>query len=138
MSIILIHDRIRIYTNDFEWRGTHVENFKCESKSHVCSNFHSTIEFIGKKWIGVIIYTLMSGPKRYHEILTAIPGISDRLLTDRLTELVKAGLVTKTYIDSYQKKVEYQLTSSGVALKEVVIAIQNWVKVCEFERQNEK
>ena len=114
-----------------------MENSKCELKSHVCSSFHSTIEFIGRKWVGVIIYTLMSGPKRYHEILTAIPGISDRLLTDRLNELVKAKLVTKTYIDSSTKKVEYQLTPSGIALKEVVIAIQNWVKVCELERQKE-
>ena len=116
--------------------GTILSDSDC--KLHVCSNFHSTIEFIGRKWIGIIVYTLMSGPKRYHEILTAIPGISDRLLTDRLNELVKAGIVVKKYIDSSKKKVEYQLTPSGEALKEVILAIHNWIKVYELERLKEK
>lgn len=117
--------------------GSTLEKSNCETKLHVCSNFHSTIEFIGRKWIGVIIYTLMSGPKRYHEILTAIPGISDRLLTDRLNELVKADIVVKNYIDSSKKKVEYSLTPSGIALKEVILAIHNWIKVYKLERLKE-
>lgn len=65
---------------------------------HICSNFHDTIEFIGKRWTGIIIYTLMSGPKRFYEIGESIPGISDRLLTERLNELVKEGLVTKNIL----------------------------------------
>ncbi len=95
---------------------------------HICSNFHDTIEFIGKRWTGIIIYTLMSGPKRFHEIVQSIPGISDRLLTERLNELVKEGLVTKKHLDSSTKKVEYELTSSGMALKDVIIAIRNWAE----------
>jgi DNA-binding HxlR family transcriptional regulator len=95
---------------------------------HICSNFHDTIEFIGKRWTGIIIYTLMSGPKRFHEIVESIPGISDRLLTERLNELVKEGLVIKKHLDSSVKKVEYELTPSGMALKEVIIAIRNWAE----------
>ncbi|MGM9925616.1 MAG: winged helix-turn-helix transcriptional regulator [Bacillus sp. (in: firmicutes)] len=102
--------------------------------SHTCHNFHSTIEFIGRRWMGMIIYTLMPGPKRYHEILANIPGISDRLLTERLNELVKAGLVNKKLIDSSVKKVEYELTPSGSALKEVILSIQKWIEICEAER----
>ncbi|WP_318614797.1 helix-turn-helix domain-containing protein [Sporosarcina sp. YIM B06819] len=95
---------------------------------NICNNFHDTIEFIGKRWTGIIIYTLMSGPKRFHEIVESIPGISDRLLTERLNELVKEGLVTKKQLDSSTKKVEYELTPSGMALKDVLIAIRNWVE----------
>lgn len=87
--------------------------------------------------MGMIIYTLMSGPKRYHEILTNIPGISDRLLTERLNELTNAGLVNKKFIDSSIKKVEYELTPSGSALKEVIISIKKWIEVCE-SNQNQK
>lgn len=79
--------------------------------------------------MGIIIYTLMSGPKRFHEIAESIPGISDRLLTERLNELVKEGLITKTHLDSSTKKVEYELTPSGMALKEVLVAIRNWVEM---------
>lgn len=103
--------------------------------SQFCSSFHNTIEFIGRRWMGVIISTLMDGPKRYHEILTAIPGISDRLLTERLNELVEANLVRKSYIESSKKKVEYELTTSGHALKDVIVAIHQWAKLYEQEKK---
>ena len=101
-----------------------------------CSNYHQAIEFIGKRWMGMIIYTLLSGPKRYNEILTNIPGISDRLLTERLNDLVDAKLVNKKLIDSSTKKVEYELTASGIAFKEVISALQQWIEICEFEKQS--
>lgn len=96
-----------------------------------CTDFHSAIEFIGRRWMGMIIYTLMSGPKRYSELHANIPGISDRLLTERLNELLQAELVSKTLIDSSNKKVEYQLTDNGHALKEVIMSINKWIKLCE-------
>ncbi|MFJ5624388.1 winged helix-turn-helix transcriptional regulator [Peribacillus loiseleuriae] len=104
---------------------------KCKNTSHICNNFHDTIEFIGRRWMGVILYTLMPGPKRYHEIVASIPGISDRLLTERLNELVKEGLVTKSFLESSTKKVEYELTPSGLALKEVMLAVRNWIELRE-------
>ena len=103
---------------------------KHENMTPVCSNFHNTIEFIGRRWMGVIVYTLMSGPKRFHEIAASIPGISDRLLTERLNELVNEGLVTKTQLGSSSKKVEYELTPKGLALKDVIVAIRNWTEQC--------
>lgn len=116
----------------FEW-GLILLNqpYNCKNSSHVCSNFHDTIEFIGRRWMGVIIYTLMSGPKRYYEIVASIPGISDRLLTERLNELVKEGLVTKNFLESSIKKVEYELTPSGLALQEVIIAVRDWIGLRE-------
>ncbi|MGI2328289.1 winged helix-turn-helix transcriptional regulator [Planococcus sp. YIM B11945] len=102
-----------------------------ETHTPVCSNFHNTIEFIGRRWMGIIIYTLMSGPMRFHEIAASIPGISDRLLTERLNELVKEGLATKTQLDSSSKKVEYELTPKGMSLKDVVVAIRKWTEQCQ-------
>ncbi|MBN6885954.1 DNA-binding HxlR family transcriptional regulator [Cytobacillus horneckiae] len=95
---------------------------------HVCKNFHKTIEFIGRRWMGMVIYSLLDGPKRFHEIVQKIDGISDRLLTERLNDLVSEGLVTKRYLDASSKKVEYELTPSGEALKEVVLAILDWLE----------
>ena len=114
--------------------GSVLKKSNCETKLDVCSNYHSTIEFIGRKWMGIIIYALMSGPKRYHEILSAVPGISDRLFTKRLNELVIANIVNKHYLDSSTKKVEYTLTPSGIALKEVIVAIHHWIEVYEWEQ----
>ncbi len=100
----------------------------CGNSSHVCNNFHDTIEFIGKRWMGVIIYILMSGPKRFHEITEGIPGISDRLLTERLNELIKEGLVTKKRLSPSSTIIGYELTDSGMELKEVITAIRNWME----------
>ncbi len=94
----------------------------------ICKDFHSTIEFIGKRWVGVIIFSLLKGPKRYHEILDEIPGISDRLLTERLRGLEREGLVVKKVDLSSQKKVEYELTPAGKDLEKVISAIMHWLK----------
>ncbi|MDQ0216261.1 DNA-binding HxlR family transcriptional regulator [Oikeobacillus pervagus] len=110
-----------------------MENSKqvhCSEKEqqNMCNEFHDTIEFIGKRWIGVIIYHLLEGPKRYHELMTAIPGISDRLLTERLKELENSGLVIKKVVASSPKKVEYELTKLGMEFDIVIEAIVKWVK----------
>lgn len=105
---------------------------------HTCRDFHTTIEFLGRRWMGMILYTLMSGPKRYNEIHSSINGISDRLLTERLNELVNAALINKTLIDDSNKKVEYELTTRGHALKDVIVSIHKWVEVCELELQTEE
>ena len=64
-----------------------------------------------------------------------IDKISDRLLTDRLNELVKEGLVKKSYIDGNLKKVQYELTPSGEGLRDVIFAIRKWI---ELKEQQEK
>ncbi|QED46518.1 winged helix-turn-helix transcriptional regulator [Cytobacillus dafuensis] len=93
-----------------------------------CDSFHTTIEFIGKRWMGIIIYHLLSGPKRYHELLAEIHGISDRLLTERLRELEAQGFIVKKVSKTSPRKVEYELTQTGRGLEETIKAILKWVK----------
>jgi DNA-binding HxlR family transcriptional regulator len=93
---------------------------------NICTNYHNTIEFIGKRWMGAVIYTLLKGPKRYHEIVSSIPGISDRLLTERLRDLENEGLIFKNVIATSPKKVEYDLTPAGKELEEVINALIKW------------
>lgn len=108
-------------------------NDKCQPHTekefqHICTNYHSAIEFIGKRWMGSVIYSLLSGPKRYHEIVSSIPGISDRLLTERLRDLENEGLVVKKVIASSPKKVEYELTPIGLELEEVINTLMKWAE----------
>lgn len=99
-----------------------------EDIQHFCTNFHNAIEFIGKRWMGIVIYTLLDGPKRYNEIVSSISGISDRLLTERLRDLEKEGLIVKNVINTSPKKVEYELTPTGKELEEVILSLIKWVK----------
>lgn len=93
-----------------------------------CDSFHGTIEFIGKRWMGIIIYHLLDGPKRYHELLSEIDGISDRLLTERLKELETHGLVVKHVSKNQLRKVEYELTDIGKELEDIISSIMTWVE----------
>lgn len=99
-----------------------------QSNDSSCHMYRLAIEFIGKRWTGIIIYQLFEGPKRYHELLNAIDGISDRLLSERLKELEFEGLLKKNIIAEAPKKVEYELTAPGYEFIEVFKAIMNWAK----------
>lgn len=99
-----------------------------EEIKHICTNFHNAIEFIGKRWMGSVIFSLLDGPKRYHEIVSSIPGISDRLLTERLRDLENEGLIVKRVIATSPKKVEYDLTQAGKELEEVIHVVMKWIK----------
>lgn len=93
-----------------------------------CDSYHGTIEFIGKRWMGIIIYHLLDGPKRYHVLLSEIEGISDRLLTERLKELETHKLVVRNASKTQLRKVEYELTDMGEELEDIISAIMVWVK----------
>lgn len=105
-----------------------LENNEQNVCQNICNDFHSTIEFLGKRWMGIIIYSLFKGPKRYHEIMDNIPGISDRLLTERLRDLEKEGLIVKRVLSAPKRKVEYELTQSGKKLEDVFITIIAWTQ----------
>ena len=51
--------------------------------------------WIGRRWTGAIVSALTDGPMRFGELVKAIPGLSDRLLSERLRELEKAGVVER-------------------------------------------
>ena len=59
----------------------------------VCPHFHAAIELIGKRWTGAIVCALTERPMRFGELGKAVPGLSDRLLSQRLRELEEEGLV---------------------------------------------
>lgn len=102
----------------------------------ICAKYHHTIEFIGKKWVGAILYSLSNGPMRYNELYANIDGISDRLLTQRLNELMESNLVEKMLIDNCTKKTQYRLTVNGEAFKDVILSIKRWSEVCALNDKN--
>jgi DNA-binding HxlR family transcriptional regulator len=52
-------------------------------------------EFLGKRWNGVLLGTLRNGPAGFRELARAVDGISDSVLSDRLSDLSAAGLITR-------------------------------------------
>src|SRR5258706_5634479 len=81
-----------------------------EPASKVCVRFHHAVELIGRRWTGAVISLLMSGPQGFNEMLAAVPGLSDRLLSERLRELEVEGLVIRTVLPGPPLRVSYELT----------------------------
>ncbi len=96
--------------------------------SPFCPAYHRAVELIGRRWSGAILRALMSGTTRFSDVTAAVPGLSDRLLSERLKELEAEGLVTRTVVPSTPVRIEYGLTEKGRALNEVMVAISSWAE----------
>lgn len=92
----------------------------------VCETFHGAVELIGRRWTGAIIQVMLAGAERFCEVRAAIPGISDRLLADRLKELEHEGILGRDVEDSRPPQVFYRLTEKGRELSPVLDAITDW------------
>jgi len=92
----------------------------------VCPHFHAAIELIGKRWTGAILCALTDGPLRFGELVKAVPGLSDRLLSQRLRELEEEGLVEREVEAGTPVRVTYSLTEKGAELDPAISALKAW------------
>src|SRR5882672_3553246 len=92
----------------------------------VCDTFQRAIELIGRKWTGAIIFLLLRSRCRYAALRDAIPGITDRMLSERLQELEKEGIIERTVVPETPVRVEYALTKKGRELATPIKAITDW------------
>jgi DNA-binding HxlR family transcriptional regulator len=94
----------------------------------VCPRFHAAIELIGKRWTGAIVWSLSKQPLRFAELKRAVPGLSDRLLSQRLRELEAAGVVVRRVEEGYPARVSYALTDKGEALQPAINSLGSWAE----------
>jgi DNA-binding HxlR family transcriptional regulator len=91
-----------------------------------CPYFHRAIELIGARWTGAVIRALLADVCHFSELAAVVPGISDRMLSERLKELEAEGIVVRQVTPSTPVRVEYHLTEKGRALGQAVDAISAW------------
>lgn len=95
---------------------------------YMCPRYEHAIQLLGKRWTGLILDTLMQGPKRFCEMTTAVEGLSDRVLSDRLRELEVEGIIERNVYPQIPVRVEYRLTAKGNDLQPVIAAIHTWAE----------
>jgi DNA-binding HxlR family transcriptional regulator len=86
------------------------------------------MDLLSRRWMGIVLRVLMSGPHRFSEILAAVPGLSDPLLTQRLRELEARKLVERRVFPTSPVKVEYELTEAGRDLEQAVRVLSQWAE----------
>jgi len=99
-----------------------------EQPAGVCPHFHAAIELIGKRWTGAIVFALTEGPLRFGELAKAVPGLSDRLLSQRLRELEQEGLVGREVEAGSPVRVTYSLTEAGTELGPAIAELKTWAR----------
>lgn len=82
--------------------------------------------FLGKRWNGVLIGTLIDGPASFSALSRAVPGISDSMLSERLAELGGAGLVLRRVAPGPPVAVTYALSDAGLALIPALRELMEW------------
>src|SRR2546430_15447968 len=93
-----------------------------------CPEFHHAVELIGRRWTGAILRALLAGITRYSDLVRAVPGLSDRMLSERLRELEAEGIIARSVAPTMPVCVQYSLTDKGRDLGAVVQAIGAWAE----------
>ena len=86
------------------------------------------LELIGRRWTGSIVSAMLDGAKRYGEVRAAIPGIGDRVLTQRLKELEDHEVISRSVVASRPVQILYHLTPKGQAVQEVLRCVSSWAE----------
>jgi DNA-binding HxlR family transcriptional regulator len=81
------------------------------------------MSYLGGAWTPNIIWYLGAGPRRFSELKHDLAGISAKMLTQRLRELTKIGIVNRSEVQTSPPTIEYRLTELGAELKPVLDAI---------------
>ncbi len=87
--------------------------------------FHAAAEVVGRRWTGAILFALHHGLDRFTDIKEAVPGLSARMLTERLRQLEEEGIIER-HTAATTGGHRYGLTPKGDDLRPVLIALNRW------------
>jgi DNA-binding HxlR family transcriptional regulator len=99
-----------------------------EACAGVDAGITRVFQVLGKRWNGPILSVLMDQPTHFANLRRAIPGISERMLSDRLAELGAAGLVVREVDEGPPLRVSYRLTVAGAALEPSLKTLGEWAR----------
>lgn len=86
------------------------------------------LDFVGDKWMLLIVRDLLKGKSRYDSFLSSDERISTNVLADRLSRLVDAGILIKKPYQANPIRYEYSLTRKGKDLGPIIKAMYAWGK----------
>jgi DNA-binding HxlR family transcriptional regulator/putative sterol carrier protein len=84
------------------------------------------LDVVGERWALLVVRELLLGPKRYTDLRRGLPNASPNVLSERLRELERAGVVRRRKLPPPAGSRVYELTDWGLALEEIVISLGRW------------
>lgn len=92
------------------------------------------LSLLGHRWNALILWHLQSSPLRHHELQAKLPGITAKVLAERMKSLVANGLVERTQLPTFPRTVAYSLSARGLSLLPVLNQLGAWAEVEEPSR----
>ena len=93
---------------------------------HTVCPVEITLAVLGGRWKVLILRELLQGTQRFNALQRALPGITQKMLTQQLRELEQDGVLQRTVYAQVPPKVEYSLTELGVSLSPILDAMHEW------------
>lgn len=87
--------------------------------------YHRIEDVVGCKWSTAVVAAIADGIRRPGELERHIPGISTKVLNERLRKLLNFGLVTRTEFPGLPARVDYNLTPIGRKLARILTQIHD-------------
>jgi DNA-binding HxlR family transcriptional regulator len=99
---------------------------KQKHKNYTECPVEATLDIIGGKWKGIVLYHLTQETKRFNELRKLVPSITQRMLTLQLRQLERDGLIKRKIYKQIPPKVEYFLTDLGQSLTPILELLKEW------------
>jgi DNA-binding HxlR family transcriptional regulator/putative sterol carrier protein len=97
------------------------------------------LDVVGERWTLLLVRELLTGPKRFKDLLDGLSGIGTTLLTARLKDLEGSGILRRTTLPPPAGSKVYELTDLGHSLEPVVMALSRWgLKLLDAPRPEEE
>ncbi|SEN32815.1 transcriptional regulator, HxlR family [Paenibacillus sophorae] len=92
----------------------------------MCPRFEKAVDLLSKRWVALIVFVLIPGPRRFGEIESCLSNLSGKVLSDRLKEMENEGIIQRTVYPDIPVRIEYSLTAKGTALAPILKEIGSW------------
>ncbi len=110
----------------FNTRPARSATAEVETQPRISEQTSAALDLFTQRWVPHLLYLLCQGEARFSDLADALPGLSRRVLTDRLRALAAEGLIHRTVIDGPPTRITYHLTSLGEQLRDTFTHIDAW------------
>ena len=101
-------------------------NFENEEVLEIDCPFMLTLRFIGKRWKPAVLWKINEGHVRFKDLKHELSGISDKMLSQTISELTRDGILRKKVQEGIQVKITYEFTDFGKTLLPVLSKMNDW------------